>query len=380
MGVHVVDLARLDPGIARAPPASPARRRRPRGRGRSGGERRRSPRSRSVRARTVAPRSAARSASSRTMIPPPSPITKPSRRRSKGSEIPASEVAPMRGECGDRQRGHPGLGTADHARGDVAALDHPHAGANRLGAGGAGRDGAVALAAKAVAHRDCARGRVRPSSAARRAATSPARPARASPCADPRSSRSRRSRFRSRSRSRSRRRAAHRPSPAWAIASSPATSANWVKRSVRRASRRLRKSVGSNSGSARRRPRSPTRRPPSVRCSVVAPTPSGLTEPSPVITTLAGHVRRCETSSTTSFTVSTFSRSESWTSIPYSSSIDLGELDQVERVDVEVSELRSAGESLAVLAELDQRVDHASFELLLGCVCGVRHVAVPFGR
>ena len=43
-----------------------------------------------------APRSRAASSSSSTRIPAPSPITKPSRRRSNGRETPLSESASMR--------------------------------------------------------------------------------------------------------------------------------------------------------------------------------------------------------------------------------------------------------------------------------------------
>ena len=82
---------------------------------------------------------------------------------------------------------------------------------------------------------------------------------------------------------------APRARPASSSASPAAVSASWVKRSERRTSFTDRCSLGSNS-SQRPSPSSMPERPALQRSwSVRAPTPSGVTAPTPVITTLAPH-------------------------------------------------------------------------------------------
>src|SRR5947209_4914776 len=74
--------------------------------------------------------------------------------------------------------------------------------------------------------------------------------------------------------------------PAWATASAAATTASWEKRSRRRASLTDRNSLGSNSVHAAipsTIPHSPAAQ---RSCSRLAPTPSGVTAPMPVMTTL----------------------------------------------------------------------------------------------
>src|SRR5689334_20676912 len=73
--------------------------------------------------------------------------------------------------------------------------------------------------------------------------------------------------------------------PAWSIASAAATSANWEKRSSRRISLADSRSLGSKSlhdPAPSTIPQSPAAQRP---CRAAAPTPSGVTAPSPVMTT-----------------------------------------------------------------------------------------------
>ena len=94
----------------------------------------------------VAPRSRAASSSSSTSTPAPSPITKPSRRASNGREMPVGDSA-----CIELKQAKPKSVSVASApphddRVGVAVLDHPQRRADRVRAAGAGRHDAVALA------------------------------------------------------------------------------------------------------------------------------------------------------------------------------------------------------------------------------------------
>jgi len=54
---------------------------------------------------------------------------------------------------------------------------------------------------------------------------------------------------------------------------------------------------------------------------------------------------------------------------PYSSLDDLGKLDQVERVDVELLEGRLPGDLVGVGAEAGERLDDAGLDLICGNCC-----------
>ena len=199
------------------------------------------------------------------------PRPRPSRSRRGGGRRAArcrpSRSRPSAAKAAMASGGQRRLGAAGDAGVGLAGCDHPRGRADRVGAGGAGRDRAVALAAEAVAHRDRRPRRRWASSAARRAArralapasrstscwsSSVARPPMPVPITQPTSV--------------GLVRQARRASPASAIASSAAASASWVKRSARRAS--CGSGVGrSNSAQRPSRPRSRTRRPSSARAA-----------------------------------------------------------------------------------------------------------------
>ena len=313
-----------------------------------------------------APRARPPPASSSTSTPAPSPITKPSRRASKGREMPARRRGAHRreGRLGERREraSAPPATTASASPGWIIRSG----GADRVGAGGAGRHGAVRRAAQAVAHRDRAGAPRCASSAGRRAARPPPRPRSSStscwssiepmppmPGAD---------------------HAADAvgvdtgsssPQPASASASSPPPTASWVKRSLRRASLRVRcVASGRTRGSARRRPRSRLARRPALD-QRRAPTPSGVTAPTPGDDDRAALVMtaRATTRSIASPTVFTSLPSSPLSSTPNSSSTIWASSTRSSESTSSASNVGVAGDLVALGAELLERVEDA----LLDC-------------
>ena len=238
------------------------------------------------------------SASSSTSTPAPSPITKPSRRASNGREMPVSRQRVQRGERGAWRAAsapprEPPVTTASASPDWIM----PRRRADRVRARRAGGDDAVGLAAQAVAHATARRRRRCPSSAAPTAA----RPSSA-PCvaqhvvAAPRACRCRRCRCRSRSRPGRRRTAARRPSrPRRA----PRRAADERELGEAVGAARLLDARGARSGSNSVAAPSPSSIPDSpgassARAASGRRRPSGVTAPTPVMTTARRHAARLD--------------------------------------------------------------------------------------
>ncbi len=105
-------------------------------------------------------------------------------------------------------------------------------------------------------------------------------------------------------------------------------------------------------------------------CRVRAPTPSGVTAPTPVMTTrVFTHAAHAISVDGVADGLECLGMSSPLISTPYSSCDDLAELDEVQRVDVERLEGRVGRDVVGLGAELLEGGEDAGLDLVLGDGC-----------